>query len=341
MKGFLSDNTASVHPDVMKKLVEVNFEHAMPYGADDITARAKEIISELFDGAYTTFVLNGTGANVVGLDALIDSYNAVICADTAHINVDECGAFEKLTSAKIVTVPSADGKLRVDDIRYLLDIKGNEHHSQPKVISISQLTECGTAYTVDEIRALSDFAHANDMYLHIDGARIANAIVATDSSFKEMIKEAGVDMLSFGGAKNGLMYGEAILCFDEKIHDKLRFYRKQSAQLMSKMRYISAQYIALLENELWRENASSANKMMKILSEELVKIKGINADYNIDGNILFISASEELTKKMAKCGAFYSFPADENGVVSSRLVTSFDTTLSEVEDFLNKIKALV
>ncbi len=339
MKGFLSDNTASVHLKVLEKMAEVNTGHAHPYGYDDVTKLAERMIGDIFGGAYTTFVLNGTGANVTGLNALIESYHGVICPSSGHINVDECGAFEKLTGAKLLTVYSADGKLKPELIEHFLQAKGNEHHNQPKVISISQLTECGTVYTNEELKNLADFAHENDMYLHVDGARIANAVVATGSTFKEMIRDTGVDMLSFGGAKNGLMYGEAIVCFDEKIHNKLKFYRKQSTQLMSKMRYISAQYIALLEDELWRKNATNANELMQKLVEGIKDLSFIDIDYQVDGNILFMTLTKPVVEKMQKFTKFYAFE-DLGTAYRCRFVTSFDSTLEEVEDLIKNIRAI-
>ncbi len=336
MKGFLSDNTASVHPNVLKKLMEVNKDHAYPYGCDEVTKEAKQKISEVFDGCFVTFVLNGTGANVIGLNALIDSYHCVICPDTGHINVDECGSFEKITGAKLVTLATDDGKLTVDMIKPLLQVKGNEHHSQPKVISISQVTECGTVYSEKELRVLADFAHDNDMYLHVDGARIAGAVVSENSSFKSMIKDTGVDMLSFGGAKNGLMYGEAIVCFDEKIHDKLKFYRKQSTQLMSKMRYISAQYLALLEDELWRKNAENANDMMKILVDGIKELDFINIDYEVQSNILFMTLDKDIVDKIKQFAHFNAFE-DLGDKYRTRFVTSFDTTKEEVDELVKNI----
>ncbi len=339
MKGFLSDNTASVHPKVLEKMAEVNTGHAHPYGYDDVTKLAEQMISDIFGGAYTTFVLNGTGANVIGLNSLIESYHGVICPQSGHINVDECGAFEKLTGAKLLTVYSKDGKLRPALIEHFLQAKGNEHHNQPKVISVSQLTECGTVYSIEELKTLADFAHENDMYLHVDGARIANAVVATDSSFKEMIKDTGVDMISFGGAKNGLMYGEAIVCFDKEIHDKLKFYRKQSTQLMSKMRYISAQYIALLEDELWRKNATNANELMQKLVEGIKDLAFIDLDYQVDGNIVFMTLTKPVVEKMQKFAKFYAFE-DLGTAYRCRFVTSFDSALEEVEDLIKNIRAI-
>ncbi len=340
MKGFLSDNTASVHPDVFKKLVEINSEHAIPYGYDPVSEQASEMIADLFDGAYTSFVITGTGANIVGISALLqNSYDAVICADTAHINVHETASLERVASTKIITVKNKNGKIYPEMIEHLMAVRGDEHWAQPRVISVSQLTEYGTAYTADELRALADFAHKNEMYLHVDGARLSNAAVSLGLSFKEMIKDTGVDMLSFGGTKNGLMSAEAVVCFDEKIHSRLKYIRKQSTQLMSKMRYISAQYIAYLENEMWKQNATQANAMMRLLYEGIKPLNIGEIAYTVDGNILFIIVDKDVLEKLQKCGNLLG-EIRADGKYEARMVCSFDTRKEEVEDFLAKTKKM-
>ncbi len=341
MKGFLSDNTAGVHPRVFEKLIEVNVDHAIPYGYDPVTEKARDMVSEVFDGAFTTFVITGTGANIVAISALLQNpYDAVLCADTSHINVHETASLERIASTKIVTVPNKNGKISPNSLKHLMAVRGNEHWAQPRVISIAQLTEYGTAYSVDEIRALADFAHANDMYLHVDGARIANASVSMGVSFKEMIKDTGVDMLSFGGAKNGLMCAEAVVCFDEKIHSRLKYIRKQSTQLMSKTRFISAQYIAYLENELWRKNAKKANAMMKMLHEGLKDLPFGEIEYTVDGNMLFITVDEADFRKLETCGPITG-EIRADGKYEARMVCSFDTLEEEVQAFIDNTKKLV
>jgi len=341
MKTFKSDNTASVHPMIMSKLIEVNTEHADPYGYDPVCLQGEDAIHELFGAdCHVSFVLNGTGANVIGLSTLLKPFEGVVCADSAHIHVDECGAFERYTGAKLLTVPHENGKLTIETIKTHMGAVGNEHHNQPRVISISQLTEWGTAYTVEEIRALASYAHAHDMLLHVDGARIANAIVSEGSSFKEMITETGVDVLSFGGAKNGMMYGEAIVSFDRKSSLELKYSRKQGMQLMSKMRFIAAQYIALLEDDLWFSNASSANDCMSVLYDGIKSIEEIEIVEQPQGNILFATLPLTWIEELLKTQHFYPMHDDgEKGMI--RLVTSFDTTQDEVVTFVDAVKSLV
>ena len=341
MKTFKSDNTASVHPKIMAKLIEVNIEHADPYGSDPVCLRGEEIIQELFGvDCHVSFVLNGTGANVIGLSTLLKPFEGVICVDSAHIHVDECGAFERYTGAKLLTVPHENGKLTIEAIKTHMHVVGHEHHNQPRVISISQLTEWGTAYTVDELSALATYAHAHDLLLHVDGARIANAIVSEGSSFKEMITDTGVDVLSFGGAKNGMMYGEAIVSFDQRSSLDLKYSRKQGMQLMSKMRYIAAQYIALVEDDLWFSNATNANNCMSELYEGIKAIEEIEIMNQPQGNILFASLPLKWIETLLKTQHFYPMYDDgERGMI--RLVTSFDTTRDEVHSFIEVTKSLV
>ena len=340
MKTFKSDNTASVHPKIIAKMVEVNTEHADPYGYDPVCLRGEEVIQALFGvKCHVSFVLNGTGANVIGLSTLLKPFEGVICVDSAHIHVDECGAFERYTGAKLLTVPHVNGKLTIEAIETHMGVVGNEHHNQPRVISISQLTEWGTAYTVDEIKALATYAHTHKMFLHVDGARIANAVVSEGSSFKEMITETGVDVLSFGGAKNGMMYGEAIVSFDHGSSLELKYSRKQGMQLMSKMRYIAAQYIALVEGDLWRWNAANANECMTTLYEGICDIEKIEVMDEPDGNILFATLPLTWIEALLKTQHFYPMTMEgERGMI--RLVTSFDTTMEEVQSFIDAAKAL-
>ena len=340
MKTFKSDNTASVHPKIMEAIVRANQEHAIPYGDDPITKEAVEKIKALFSQpCEVSLVLNGTGANVIGLSSLLKSYEAVICVDTAHINVDECGAFERYTGAKLLTVPHINGKLVPAEIdKFLLDI-GNEHHNQPKVISISQITELGTLYSTEEIQALADYAHSHDLLLHVDGARIANAAAALGVSLNEMIGDTDVDILSFGGAKNGMMYGEAIVSFDQSTSDSLKYARKQGMQLMSKMRYISAQYIALLEDHLYLENAHIANNAMKMLYEEIKGIEVLEFMSIPYSNMMFVKMPQSWIDSLLKTFYFYQMTWEEDGGMI-RLVTSFDTTLEEVDELAKAIKKL-
>src|ERR1035437_5542982 len=275
-RGFASDNNAGVHPDILKAIVNANSGHAIAYGGDFYTEQAIEKFKKYFgDHVSVYFVFLGTAANVLSLKALTNSYHAVICADTAHIHTDECGAPEKFNGCKLITVPTGNGKITPEEIKKHLHGFGFEHHAQPKVISITQSTEMGSVYSLQEIKTLANLAHEHEMYLHVDGARIANAAVSLGKSFKEMITDSGVDILSFGGTKNGLMYGEAVIFLKEGLDENFKYYRKQGMQLASKMRFIAAQFLGYFENELWRKNAEHANHMAQLLAREIATIKEI------------------------------------------------------------------
>lgn len=334
MKTFKSDNTSGVHPSIMDALIKANYEHAIPYGEDPLTFKAEKKIKSLFSKKCSVFlVMNGTGANVIGLGALIKQFQGVICADTAHINVDECGAFEGFTGSKLIQIENRSGKLYPDMIKDELIEIGNEHRSQPKVISISQVTELGTIYSIEELKDLANFAHDNGLYLHVDGARISNAIVSSGFSIDEMICKTGVDMFSFGGTKNGMMFGEAIVSFNKEASNQLKYIRKQGMQLLSKMRYISAQYIAFLEDDLWLENGKKSNDMMHRLYKGLSKISSIKIDNPPSANIMFSYMPQKLIDKLLNVYPFYQMSDDGDGG-EIRLVTSFDTTEKEIDEFI-------
>lgn len=336
MKMFASDNNSGVHEDIMKAIIDENTGHASPYGNDETSKMAEKEISKLFHSDVDVyFVSTGTAANIIGIEGLIRSFEAVICADTAHINTDECGALEKFTSSKILAVANRNGKIYKEDIKHLLKSLGDEHHSQPKLIYISQTTEMGTVYTVDEIRDLAEFAHKNNMYLHIDGARIANAIVALNSSFKEMITDTGVDLLSFGGTKNGMMMGEAIVSLDKNLSKNFKFHRKQGMQLMSKMRFLSVQFLAYLKDSLWEKNALNANKMGQYLLSELSNIEGVNMMEDLKTNMIFGYFPSHIAKILEEKFKLHILDEDK-GLV--RLVTSFDTTKEDIDKLISSIK---
>lgn len=336
MKGFLSDNSSSVHKNIMAALIKANEGHMYPYGADPYTLELETRIKELFgEGAKTTVVLNGTGANVLGLSSVMSSFHSILTVDASHVNVDECGSFEKLTGGKIIHVPHVNGKLQVELLEEHLKVKGNFHHNQPRVISISQVTEFGSVYTQREIREIADFAHEHGLLLHVDGARIANACVSLKTSFKEMITDTGVDLLSFGGTKNGLMYGELIISFNEETHERLGYLRKQGMQLASKMRYISAQFLEYLNENLWRVNAVNANEMCKKMYSGLKGIEEVEFLASVDANIIFAKMPLSWIEALKEKHYFYIMD-EANGVI--RLVTSFDTDIHEVESFLHDVK---
>ena len=338
-RSFASDNNAGVHPRVMEAIAAANDGHVIAYGDDPYTARAIETFREhLGKDAEVFFVFGGTGANVLGLKAMTESHHAIICAETAHINVDECGAPEKFTGCKLLPVATPDGKVRVEQIPPLLHEVGFEHHVQPRVISISQATEMGTVYTPREVKALSAFAHDHEMLLHVDGARIANAAASLKLKLKAITRDVGVDVLSFGGAKNGMMYGEAVVFFDKTLARNFKYTRKQGTHLPSKMRFISAQFEALLSGDLWRENAVHANRMAQLLAGELGTIPQIRITQKVEANGVFAVVPRKYIEKLQKKYFFYVWNEATSEV---RFMTSFDTTEEDIADFVSLVKKTV
>jgi threonine aldolase len=335
MKMFLSDNNSGVHQNILDAICKCNREHAYPYGDDEYSKNAEEKIKSILNSKPEVFfVTTGTAANVIAISSMINSYEGVICTDTAHINIDECGALEKLNGTKLIYTPHKNGKLDLAKVKPLLDSIGDEHHVQPKIISISQPTELGTVYTVNEIRTISEFAHKNGLFLHIDGARLANAAVSLNTSFEKMITETNVDILSFGGTKNGLMFGEAIVSFNKQASKKLKFIRKQNCQLMSKMRYLSAQFLAYLDNNLWYKNAENSNNMAKLLINRIQEIDEIKILYPVETNIIFMTMPKILSDELLKDYFFHIMNTETN---MARIVTSFDTTEAEINQFADHI----
>ena len=338
-RSFASDNNAGVHLEVIEAIAAANAGHVVAYGDDPYTAAAvAQFKKHLGNDVAVCFVFGGTGANVLGLQAITKSYQAVICAETAHINVDECGAPEKFTGCKLLSVSTPDGKIRVEQIKPLLHGIGFEHHVQPGVISISQSTEMGTVYSQRELKALASFAHKNGMLLHMDGARIANAAVSLKASFKDITTDAGVDVLSFGGAKNGMMYGEAVVFFDEKLGADFKYIRKQGMHLPSKMRFIAAQFEALLSEDLWRRSAAHANQMAQKLASELGKVPQITITQKVESNGVFAIVPKKYVAQLQKKYFFYVWNEEISEV---RFMTSFDTTEQDIAEFVNLVRQTV
>lgn len=339
MKSFASDNYSGVHPRVMNALLEANNAHEISYGEDTFTARAQKLFRKEFgDDVQVLYTFNGTGANVVALKTCLLPFQSVICADTAHIHVDECGAPVQMTGSTLVPFKTPDGKLTPELIRGELTHKGNVHHVQPKVISISQSTELGTVYSPEELKALTAFAHENDMYVHLDGARISNAVAHLGISLKEATVNCGIDIMSFGGTKNGLMMGEAVLIFNEELKRTAHFYQKQSAQLFSKNRFIAAQFIALLTDELWREMALHANKMAQLLASQLADIKEVTVTQNVQCNAIFVIIPRHAVEPLRDAYRFYDWNVDTGEL---RWMCAFDTTEEDVSAFVEKLKSLI
>jgi threonine aldolase len=331
-RGFASDNNAGVHPEILKEIISVNLGHVIGYGSDIYTEKAYKVFKEHFgDSTETFFVFTGTAANVLSISGITRSFNSVITASTAHLEQDECGAPEKFTGCKVLTVDTPDGKIRTDLLERHMHGFDFEHHSQPKVISITQTTEMGTVYTAPEIRAIADFAHSWGMLLHVDGARIANASISLNLPFKTFTTDAGVDVLSFGGTKNGMMFGEAVCFLKPGLSTDFKYIRKQGMQLASKMRFISAQYLAYFHDDLWKKCAFHSNTMAGILADRLKKFDEIRITQKVQSNGVFVIMPAEVANRMMKHYFFY--PWDERKS-EYRLMTSWDTTEEDVEDFI-------
>ena len=338
-RGFASDNNSGIHPQILKAIEEANRGHVKGYGDDPWTNEAITLFKREFGDDIEVFlVLTGTGANILGIQSAVQSFNTVFCAETAHIQCDECGAPEKFTGSKLIPIPTSNGKITPDQIKKHLHGFDFEHHSQPKLISITQVTELGTLYSVDEIRALADLAHSHGMYLHMDGARISNAAVSLGLPFKAFTKDAGVDILSFGGTKNGMMLGEALLFLNPALALFSKYYRKQAAQLFSKMRFVGAQFIPYLQDEVWKINATHSNRMAKILEAEVLKIKEIKITQLVQGNGVFAIVPAKVIPQLQKEYFFYMWDEARSEV---RWMTSFDTKEEDIQNFAKLLRKLL
>ncbi len=337
MKSFASDNYSGIHPEILEAITNANSEHAISYGDDYYSIKAQEIFESLLGKVQVLFAFNGTGANVISLKCCTLPFQAVLCAETAHINADECGAPTQSIGASLITIPTIDGKLTPTLIQPYLSRIGNVHNTQPKVISISQSTELGTVYTLSELKELCDFAHKNKLYVHMDGARISNAVAALNVDLKTATVDCGVDIMSFGGTKNGLMIGEAVLIFNEELKMHAAYYQKQSAQLFSKNRFIAAQFIALLNNNLWLQMAKHANAMAKLLSTEVQKIEAVTLTRATDANAVFAIIP---SKAIAPLQERYRFYVWNETTSELRWMCSYDTSEAEVRDFVSYLEML-
>ncbi|MFI6814003.1 threonine aldolase family protein [Nonomuraea sp. NPDC050328] len=332
-KSFASDNHAGVHPAVLAAITAANTGDAPAYGGDPWTADFDTRVHETFGPAAAGFpVLNGAGANMVGLALMLGRYDAIICAATAHIATHEAGAAERLLGVKLLTVPTGDGKLTPADITRRLDGLGNPHESQPKVVSISQVTELGTVYSPAELTALADTAHAAGLHLHVDGARLANAAAFLDADLRTITTDAGVDVFSFGGTKNGALAAEAVIVLNPAFQEGVPFLRRQSLQLASKMRFISAQLTALLTEDLWHANAAHANSMARRLADGLTAIPGVSLAFPVQSNAVFARIPAPAVEELMRRHQFHYWDR-ENDLV--RLMTAFDTAPEHVAEFLD------
>ena len=338
-KEFGSDNHSGIHPDILKAMETANEGYAVAYGEDEYTERAIKKFKEYFGNNIDVYFLgNGTAANILGLKAVTDSFNSIYCAETAHLNVHECCGPEKFTGCKLVTIPTPDGKLTIDLLKPYLVGFGDPHMAQPKVISITQTTELGTIYTPKEIKKLSDFVHSKSMLLHMDGARLCNAAASLNVEMKEITTNAGVDILSFGGTKNGMMFGDAVVFFDKKFGKNFEYIRKQGMHLTSKMRFISVQFEALLSDDLWLKNAKHANRMAQLVYSEVKDIHQIRITQKVQGNAVFASLPAKIVTKLQKK---YAFHVTNEQTSEVRWMCSFNTSKEDVMDFVETIRKII
>jgi len=338
-RGFASDNYAGALPEVVEAIAAANAGHAPAYGDDEWTARAEERFREHFGRDARAFLaFNGTGANVVALRALAQPWSAVICPETAHLNVDECGAPERVGGLKLLTVATPDGKLTPELVEPRLVRFGEEHAVQPGIVSISQASELGTVYSVDEVRALADQAHAHGLLLHVDGARLANAAAALDVPLRALTTDAGVDALSFGGTKNGLVIGEAVVLLRPDLGEGIAYLRKQSMQLASKMRFLAAQFEVLLQGDRWRHGAAHANAMAARLADAIAGTPGVRVTQRVEANAVFAVLPPRAAEQLQRRWRFYVWD-DSTGEV--RWMCSWDTTPEDVDGFAADIRSTV
>jgi threonine aldolase len=330
--GFGSDNHAGIHPEIAAAMQAANSGHTHSYGDDPYTQEALDHCRRHFgEDSQTFFVFNGTAANVLSIAALTRSYHAVICARTSHLNIDESTAPEHFTGCRLLPLYTPDGKLRPDDVKAQASSIGNPHHAQPRLVSITQSTEVGTVYTPEEIAALAECAHGLGLYLHMDGARLANAAASLGLELRQISTDVGVDMLSFGGTKNGMMLGEAVVVLRSELAGEFGYIRKQGLQLASKMRFLSVQFTALLQDDLWRRNAEHANKMARLLSQEAAKVPGVRLSQKTQANAVFAIIPKECIAALQQEFFFYVWDEAEGEV---RWMCAYDTREEDVHSFV-------
>jgi threonine aldolase len=342
-RGFASDNNSGVHPEVLAAIAAANEGHVVAYGDDDYSAASRDRIREHFgESAAAYFVFNGTGANVTAIDALTKPFEGVICTDVAHMNVDECGAPERIAGIKLLQVAHTDGKLTPGDVSRWEAHRGDEHAVQARVVAITQATELGTVYTLEETRAIADAAHELGMYLHVDGARLSNAAVSLGASLGEVTADAGVDVVTFGGTKNGLLLGEAVVFLRPELAESFLYTRKQLGQLASKMRFIAAQFDALLTDELWRRTAEHSNQMARRLADAITAIDGVELAYPVEANGVFANlpaaSIDGLREALPAAMPFYVW---DEAAGTVRLMCSWDTTPEDIGELATALKHAV
>ncbi|HOD17867.1 MAG TPA: low specificity L-threonine aldolase [Candidatus Cloacimonadota bacterium] len=338
--SFGSDNHSGAHPLILQAIGKANSGYWHGYGEEDYTEKVQKKVASLFGkNASALFVITGTGANVLALQSLVKSYEAILCAETAHINMHEAGAVQKITQARLLVFPTPDGKLTPKILKPHLDLMTDQHMSQPRVISISQPTEYGTVYTLKELKELADFAHSHNLFLQVDGARLANAAVSLNCSLEEMTSGCSVDVVSLGGTKNGCLFGEAVIFINQPEAAKTAvYYRKQMTQLLSKMRYLTLQMEAYITDELWRKNAAHSNLMAQLLRDKLAAIPQIKITQPVQSNFVFVILPPEIIPVLQERYYFYLWNEPLNEV---RLLCSWDTTEEMLDEFVRDLKSLI
>jgi threonine aldolase len=342
-RSFASDNAAGAHPSVIAAIAAANSGHALAYGDDDWTRRCTSALHDLFGGGQSLLAVTGTGANILGLLTMLRPVDAVVCASGAHINVDEAGAAERILGAKLIDLPSPDGKIHPDQLGELAAMRGNEHHVQPAVLSLTQSTELGTLYTADELGSLCDRAHALGLRVHVDGARLANAVAATTADadraaavLRSMTTEAGADIVTFGGTKNGLVAAEAVVFLDPALAERAKYARKTVTQLVSKMRFLAAQFSALLDDDLWFHSAAHANAAAYRLWDAVRDLPNVTVERPAV-NSLFPVLAPEAIAPLRDWSYFWDWDPARNQV---RWMTSWDTTDEDIERFVAGVTAV-
>ena len=332
LPNFASDNWAPAHPEVMDALLRANNGPVPSYGGDPYTQEAEALIKQNFGStAQPFFVFTGTGANVLSLESCVHPYEAIICSDTAHIYTSEWGAVERMTGSKILAIHAPDGKLTASGVAEMIPIQDGHARARPGVVSLTQATEYGTIYTPDEVSAISHVARERGLYVHMDGARLANAAASLGLSLREVSTDCGVDVLSFGGTKNGAFCAEAIVFMNDHLARDFVLRRKQAMQLASKLRFMSVQFTALLTNELWLRNARHANAMARRLSEGLAAIPGVTITQKVEANEVFVAVPERAIRQLGEIASLHVWNEAESEL---RLVCSFQTTGEEVDGFV-------
>jgi threonine aldolase len=337
-RSFASDNFAPVHPRIMQAIVESNQGHAMAYGGDHYTALAREKFSALFGQEVAChFVFNGTAANILSLMAFHKNYGAVLCADVSHVANDESTAPERVLGMRLIRLASKNGKIDAAQVALALSHDHGVHWAKPVALSITQPTELGTVYSLVELKALAAAAHAHGLGVHMDGARIGAALEHLGVSLRQMVVETGIDVVSFGGTKQGLMCGEAVVMLDPKRASEFPYWQKNSMQLASKMRFIGAQFVALLEEDLWLQNARHANAMAKQLEAAAAPLGCVTIEYPVQSNAVFVRLPKQLIEPLSRHSFFWPW---DPAIGLVRWMCSFDTQASDIDGFVAALRQL-